>query len=75
MVINITDLVDTIRINKNKISIKAVIASGKEGEFFVVLSPSLDVSGYGKTKNMAQNLLKKTLRLSAMTYLDLLKRI
>lgn len=62
MITNIRDLVDTIRFNKNKISLKVIIASGKEGDYFVVVSPSLDVSGYGKTKEMAQESFKENIK-------------
>ncbi|MBI2730008.1 MAG: hypothetical protein HYX40_04530 [Sphingobacteriales bacterium] len=41
---------ETIRINKGKVHIKVVAMTGKEGNFFVTLSPSLNVSGYGRTK-------------------------
>lgn len=46
---NITDLVQFIRIDKKGITVKIVIVSGKEGEYFVSLAPSINVSGYGKT--------------------------
>ncbi len=41
---------DIIRINKSSIHVNVVVATGKEGDFFVSISPSLNVSGYGKTK-------------------------
>ena len=46
---------ETIRINKNVITVKVVVATGKEGDFFVALSPSVNVSGYGKNKKEAQD--------------------
>lgn len=41
---------DTLRFHKNQINIRVAIFTGKEGDFFVTISPSLNVSGYGKTK-------------------------
>ncbi|MCY7293162.1 MAG: hypothetical protein LH615_13370 [Ferruginibacter sp.] len=48
---NITEMV---RINKSKVSIRTVRLGGKEGDFFVYLSESLNVSGYGKSKEEAE---------------------
>ncbi|MEO8112464.1 MAG: hypothetical protein ABI594_20615 [Ginsengibacter sp.] len=45
--------IETIRIKSDSISVKLVIATGKEGDFYVVISPSANVSGYGKTKKEA----------------------
>lgn len=52
-----TDLkgfIETIRINKGHINVKVVVASGKEGDFYVWVAPSIHVSGYGSTKKEAQ---------------------
>ena len=50
----INDFVQFIRIDKKGITVKIVIASGKEGEYFVSLAPSINVSGYGKTIQEAE---------------------
>jgi hypothetical protein len=54
MAIDINNVTETIRINKNSINIKVLIASGKEGNHFIVLSPSTNVSGYGRTKKESE---------------------
>ena len=47
------DVKETIRIKKGHIQIKIVEVSGKEGDFFVVIAPSIRVSGYGQTEEEA----------------------
>lgn len=50
---DLKDHKDLVRINKNSIHLKIAIFTGKEGDYFVTISPSLNVSGYGKTKKEA----------------------
>lgn len=45
---------DTLRISKKKVSINLHVIKGKEGDFFVAYSPTLNVSGYGRTKSDAE---------------------
>lgn len=45
---------DSIRLHHDSIKIKVAVFTGKEGDYFVSLSPSLNVSGYGKTKREAK---------------------
>lgn len=48
------DLKEKIRIKDNLISsVGVVVASGKDGEYYVAISPSFLVSGYGKTEDTA----------------------
>lgn len=46
--------IETIRITKAGIHVKVVRATGKEGDFYVCIAPSIQVSGYGRTKQEAQ---------------------
>lgn len=46
---------DTLRFDKGKLKVRVVIFTGKEGDYFVTISPSLNVSGYGKTKQESQD--------------------
>lgn len=46
---------ETIRIKGNKIIIKIMVWSGKDGEYFVNVSPTLLVSGYGSTEKEARD--------------------
>lgn len=48
------DLSQSIRISKKGITVKIVIVSGKEGDHFVTIAPSIDVSGYGRTVKEAE---------------------
>lgn len=54
---------ETIRINKATVRIRVIEITGKEGDFFVSLSPSLNVSGYGKTKEESQDSFKANIHL------------
>lgn len=45
-----SELKETIRIQKNLMKVRLVIFTGKDGEFYVTISPSANISGYGKTK-------------------------
>lgn len=63
MSIKITDLSEKIRIKHNKITIRTKIFGGKQGDFFVYVSPSLNISGYGKTSKDAKESLKLNLEL------------
>ena len=54
MSFNFQDIKESIRIKGNSIKIKVLISLGKEGEHYVVVSPSLLVSGYGSTEAEAK---------------------
>jgi hypothetical protein len=43
-----TALLQSIRIDKKGIVVKIVMISGKEGNHYVTLAPSINVSGYGR---------------------------
>ncbi|APA93267.1 MULTISPECIES: hypothetical protein [Myroides] len=52
--IHLRDLEETIRIKKNLItSLEVVVASGKDGEYYVAISPSFLISGYGESEDKA----------------------
>ncbi len=42
-----------IRISRGNIMVKIVLISGKEGNHYVTLAPSINVSGYGSTRKAA----------------------
>ncbi|MFL9845139.1 hypothetical protein [Flavobacterium rhizosphaerae] len=54
MSINFTDIYDTIRIKQGKVKITAMTAFGKEGDHYVIVAPSILVSGYGSTTEEAE---------------------
>jgi hypothetical protein len=47
-------LSEKIRINKNKLSISVKTIRGKDGDHYVMISPTLLVSGYGNTEEEAK---------------------
>lgn len=51
---NFTEIREHIRIKSGKINIKVLTASGKDGDYFVNISPTLLVSGYGSTEKEAK---------------------
>lgn len=54
---------DLLRINKSGIHIRMATFLGKEGDYFVSVAPSINVSGYGKTKKEAQKSFDENLNL------------
>ena len=44
---------DTVRIKGGVLTVEATVISGKEGEHFVSIVPSLMISGYGSTEQEA----------------------
>lgn len=71
MALNFKDIKETIRIKGNKLSIKILAATGKEGDYFVTVSPSLLVSGYGTTEEDAKQSFEENLRLFCEDFLKL----
>src|SRR5690554_2023854 len=51
-----------IRIKDGKINIRTFTASGKDGDYYVVISPSLLVSGYGSSASEAEKSFKHNMR-------------
>jgi predicted RNase H-like HicB family nuclease len=45
---------EEIYVSKNKLSIKLFSITGKDGDFWVSICPSLNVSGYGSSKEEAE---------------------
>ena len=71
MSINFNDIIETVRIKSNTISIKAIVATGKEGEYFIAISPAILVSGYGNSKEEAQQSFQDNLYLFCQDLLSL----
>lgn len=62
MSFNIQDITDSIGIKGNNIKINVLISSGKDGDYFVTVSPSLLVSGYGETEEEAMQSFEENIR-------------
>ena len=53
---------DTIRIKDGKLNISVLVHSGKQGDFYISYCPSLNISGYGKTIEDAEDFLEVEMR-------------
>lgn len=54
MSFNFEDIKETLRIKKDKVSLHILTSSGMDNDFFVLISPTLMVSGYGETEEEAK---------------------
>lgn len=52
---------DTVRIKNGTLTVEATIISGKDGEHFVSIVPSLMISGYGPTEQEAMDSLDENM--------------
>lgn len=59
----VEDLLETIRIKGGKIHIDILTFSGKEGDHYIFVSPSINVSGYGSTREEAIESFKENVQL------------
>lgn len=48
------DLKETIRINGTKVTINVFAIAAKDGEYFIKIAPSLNISAYGESKEDAE---------------------
>lgn len=70
-VIDLKNTVEFVRVNKRRISLGAVQISGKNDGYYVVVMPSLGVSGYGTTEDEAQKSFEHNLNLFCEDLLSL----
>lgn len=49
---------EQLKISRNNLKIRVNISSGQQGDTWVVYSPSLEISGYGASKQEAQETFK-----------------
>jgi len=73
MALNFKDIKETVRIKGNNLSIRILAATGKEGEYFVTVSPSLLVSGYGVNEEEAKQSFEENLRLFCEDFMKLIQ--
>jgi hypothetical protein len=67
------DIKDTIRIKSNSIVLNLLVTSGKDSNYFVIISPSIMVSGYGNTEDEAKQSFEHNIHLFCKEILDLSK--
>ena len=70
MSFNFTEIRESVKIKGDKINIKVLTASGKDGDSFVIISPTLLVSGYGLNETEAKQSFQHNIELF---YKDLLQ--
>ena len=66
-----TEIREFLRIKGDKISIKVLTAFGKDGDSYVIISPTLLVSGYGSNENEAKASFKHNLALFCKDFFEL----
>jgi len=71
MSFNFTEIREFIRLKGDKLNIKVLTASGKDGDSFVIISPTLLVSGYGSNEIEAKESFQHNMELFCKDYLDL----
>lgn len=71
MSINFTEITEFIRLKSGKLQLRAVTVSGKDGEYYVCVSPTLLVSGYGVTENEAKKSFEENLLLFCEDFMAL----
>lgn len=62
---------EQLKVTKHSIKARINILTGKEGEFYVAYSPSLNVSGYGETEKDATDSFLHNFEVFAQSLLDL----
>lgn len=60
---NFNDIKESIKIKNDRLLIKCMVLSGKEGDHFITVSPTLMVSGYGSTAKEADESFQENMRL------------
>ena len=71
MSFNFTEIRESLRIKGDKINIKVLTASGKDGDSFVIISPTLLVSGYGLNETEAKQSFQHNIELFCKDFLQL----
>lgn len=71
MSFNFTEIREFLRIKGGKISIKVLTTSGKDGDSFVIISPTLLVSGYGSSEIEAKESFQHSMELFCKDFIEL----
>ena len=56
----LNNFIETFRIKKGQISARLFIVSGKEFDSFVMYAPTFNLSGYGNTKEEAEEMIEES---------------
>ena len=71
MSFNFTEIREFLRIKGGKINIKVLTTSGKDRSSFVIISPTLLVSGYGSTEIEAKESFQHNMELFCKDFIEL----
>lgn len=71
MSVSFTELKEFIRLKGDKLKLRAVTVSGKDGAFYVCVSPTLLISGYGDTEIEAKKSFEENLLLFCEDFMAL----
>jgi hypothetical protein len=67
------DISDTIRIKSNSINLNLMVTSGIDHGHFVIISPSIMVSGYGSSEEEAKHSFEHNIHLFCKEIIELAK--
>ena len=62
---------EQLKVSSSELKVRINVLSGQQDEFFVCLSPSLNVSGYGSTKKEAQISFEENIKIFILDFLKL----
>lgn len=68
---DLKDIVEFIELNKNRLTIKSYIITGKDGDFIVTIAPSLMISGYGSNEKEAKDSFKLSMDLFCESFIKM----
>ena len=71
MSFNFTEIREYLKIKSGKINIKVLTVSGKDGDYFVNISPALLISGYGSSEQEAKESFEHNMEVFCKDLLDL----
>ena len=71
MSFNFTEIREYLKIKSDKINIKVLTVSGKDGDYFVNISPALLISGYGSSEQEAKESFEHNMEVFCKDLLDL----
>lgn len=73
LMMNFSDVMDTIRIKSDSIKLKLIVTTGKDNDQFVTISPSIMVSGYGSSEEEAKRSFEHNVHLFCTDLMELSK--
>lgn len=66
-----TEATENLRISNSELNLTIRVFDGKDGDFFILFSPSLNISGYGLSKKDAEESFKTSIEAFALDIKEL----